>query len=43
MDCDEIIDFVKWSFFININVFRPLKLEIALAIPTSNDEKHEDE
>ena len=27
-------------FFININIFRHLKLEIALAIPASNDEKY---
>ena len=28
------------SFFINSNIFRHLKLEIALAIPASNDEKY---
>ena len=27
-------------FFINSNIFRHLKLEIALAIPASNDEKY---
>ena len=27
------------SFFLNKHIFRPLKLEIALAIPALNDEK----
>ena len=29
------------NFFINRNIFRRLNLEIALAIPASNDEKYE--
>ena len=37
---DPIIYFLTCLFFINSNIFRHLKLEIALAIPGSNDEKY---
>ena len=40
--CFVIHFFLKFEsclFFINNNIFRHLKLEIALAIPASNDEK----
>ena len=36
----QIIKYWRCLFFININIFRHLKLEIALAIPASNDEKY---
>ena len=37
---DPIIYFQTSLFFINSNIFRHLKLEIALAIPASNEEKY---
>ena len=36
----QIIQFKRCIFKKNINIFRHLKLEIALAIPASNDEKY---
>ena len=36
----RIIQFKKCLFSKNINIFRHLKLEIALAIPAANDEKY---
>ena len=35
-----IVQYWRCLFFININIFRHLMLEIALAIPASNDEKY---
>ena len=45
MVCDicsisPIIQFERCLFLKNIDIFRHLKLEIALAIPASNDEKY---
>ena len=37
---NQNIDFHKCSLSINSHIFRHLKLEIALAIPASNDEKY---
>ena len=34
------ISFSDFLFFININIFRHLKLEIALPIPALNERKH---
>ena len=36
------IMFIGHLIFFNKSVFRHLKLEIALAIPASNDEKHQE-
>ena len=36
----QITQFRRWIFSKNIYIFRHLKLEIALAIPASNDEKY---
>ena len=36
----QIIQFRRCIFSKNINIFRHSKLEIALAIPASNDEKN---
>ena len=37
---NQIIQFKRCIFKKNINIFRHSKLEIALAIPASNDEKY---
>ena len=37
---NQYVNFQNCLFFINSNIFRHLKLEIALAIPASNDEKY---
>ena len=37
----QIIQYGRLIFFINMNILRHLKLEIALAIPASNDVKIE--
>ena len=36
----QIIQFKRYLFSKNINIFHHLKLEIALAIPAWNDEKY---
>ena len=36
---NPIIQYWRCQLFININIFRDLKLEIALAVPALNDEK----
>ena len=37
LSANEVVK--RCLFFINLNIFRHLKLEFALAIPASNDEK----
>ena len=37
---NQNVNFHTCLFFINSHIFRHLKLEIALAIPASNDEKY---